>query len=326
MGASGLPAELLRYALRQEESRGTPAAARAHGCAELLVPRRHRASCLVVPHRRSDAGEPGNYRPTAMGELTMRLYAALLNERPSSVHGGGGPVRPVAGGLPVGHVHAAPRVHSAAPARMRAACGGRSPAAPLDSPGLTGCLQARATAADMAGAGAPGRARRYAANIRPLYAHAENATSVGGRRSAGVPLTRGVKQGCPLSPSLVGLLLDGLHCTCGRGRPTRAPPSPAAGGHRPWYTQTTCACWLKRPQISSAFRTSRTRTLQPSAQQSAAPKCALWCIATGPARGAPGPVWTCGGARLGCIAEYRYLGVVVSAAQGLATGLPTAPA
>jgi len=56
LGASGLPAELLRYALGQEESRGTPAAARAHGCAELLVPRRHRASCLVIPFNRQRCG------------------------------------------------------------------------------------------------------------------------------------------------------------------------------------------------------------------------------------------------------------------------------
>jgi hypothetical protein len=43
---------------------------------------------------------------------------------------------------------------------------------------------------------------------------------------------------------------------------------------------------------------------------------------TGPAAGALGPVWTCGGAPLERVAEYKYLGVVFCAEQGVAAGFP----
>jgi hypothetical protein len=61
------------------------------------------------------------------------------------------------------------------------------------------------------------------AAIQSLYANAVHAISVGGRRGASVPSARGVTQGCPLSPTLFGILLDGLHWALRARAPDAGP-------------------------------------------------------------------------------------------------------
>jgi hypothetical protein len=52
---------------------------------------------------------------------------------------------------------------------------------------------------------------RMLAAIKSLYATSSLAIKVGGRVGASIPSLTGVKQGCPLSPTLFGIFLDGLH-------------------------------------------------------------------------------------------------------------------
>ncbi len=47
--------------------------------------------------------------------------------------------------------------------------------------------------------------------IQSLYATSRLAVKIGGRVGTSVPSLTGVKQGCPLSPTLFGLFMDGLH-------------------------------------------------------------------------------------------------------------------
>ena len=49
------------------------------------------------------------------------------------------------------------------------------------------------------------------AAVKSLYATSSLAVKVGGRVGSPLPSQTGVKQGCPLSPTLFGLFLDGLH-------------------------------------------------------------------------------------------------------------------
>ena len=47
--------------------------------------------------------------------------------------------------------------------------------------------------------------------IKSLYIHADYTMQIQGRRGESIESTIGVKQGCPLSPTLFGLLMDGVH-------------------------------------------------------------------------------------------------------------------
>jgi len=53
--------------------------------------------------------------------------------------------------------------------------------------------------------------RPYARRDQSLYATSSLAIKVGGRVGTPVPSLTGIKQGCPFSPTLFGLFLDGLH-------------------------------------------------------------------------------------------------------------------
>jgi len=160
------------------------------------------------------------------------------------------------------------------------------------------------------------------AAIHSLYTNAQYAISVGGRRGAGVPSARGVKQGCPLSPTLFGLLLDSLHWEL-RARAPDAGPALACGRRVPdlgsaddfCLIATTPAGLQRLLDIAHAHLTALGMAVS-------AEKTRVMVFRTGPAEGAPAPAWTCGGAPLGQVAQYKYLGVVFSAQHGLAAGFP----
>ena len=93
-GPSGLPAELLRYAClprtHHSDADGKPP---PHILASTItdvlnaafrvgeVPRALNTSHVTPVHKRGDTAEPNNYRPIAVGEPIIRLYANMINRR-----------------------------------------------------------------------------------------------------------------------------------------------------------------------------------------------------------------------------------------------------
>jgi len=275
---------------------------------------------LVVPiHKRGDASQPGNYRPIAVGEPAMRLYAALLNQRLVAYTEAAGLRAPSQAGFRPAMSTLHPvftlqhLLDRARHLRQPLVC------CFLDLQGAYDRVPRPLLWQALARLGLHGA---MPAAIQSLYANAVYAISVGGRRGAGVPSARGVKQGCPLSPTLFGLLLDGLHWEL-RARAPDAGPALACGRRVPdlgyaddfCLIATTAADLQRLLDIAHAHLTALGMTVSTA-------KTRVMVFRTGPAEGAPAPVWTCGGAPLGRVGEYKYLGVVFSAAHGLAAGFP----
>ena len=216
-GYSGLPAELLRYA----QATATPdAPAPPHllaaalqavlNCAFLAgrVPASSNVGLVSPVFKRGDPCSPGSYRPIAVTEPLMRLYASILNARLlqfTEVHGLRAATqtgfRP---GLSTLHPLLALQhfVDSAGRARQPLFCCFLDLEQAYDRvqrPLLWAVLQRLGLHGSMLMA------------LRSFYANPSVAIKVAGRTGGCVPSCTGVRQGCPLSPTLFGLVSDGLH-------------------------------------------------------------------------------------------------------------------
>jgi hypothetical protein len=220
-GPSGLPAELLRYAVipgdRDAEGRqAAPTYVLADALSAVLncafaagaVPSTLNTSLVTPIHKRGDMIDPGNYRPIAVGEPILRMYASIIVNRLNTYMETTQLRAPTQAGFraqmstvdqhfALNHV-----ITRARRARKPLYC------CFLDLKGafdrvprtlLWEALQRR------------GVHNRMLAAIQSLYADALYAIHIRGRHGEKIQSSIGVKQGCPLSPTLFGLLLDGLH-------------------------------------------------------------------------------------------------------------------
>ncbi|KAK9836090.1 hypothetical protein WJX81_000576 [Elliptochloris bilobata] len=228
-GSSGLAAEFLRYAYGKPSSPDTPAPHRLQpALAELYnswfqagaVPDAANVSLVTPIYKRGDAAEPSNYRPIAVGEPVTRLYAALLNVRLVAYTERAGLRAPSQAGfrprLSTQHQLFCLQhlVDRATHLRQPLFC------CFLDLKGAYDRVPRALLWQALQRLGVHGR---MLGALQSLYSNAEYAINVGGRRGVGVRSTRGVKQGCPLSPTLFGLLLDGLHWALLAGAPGAGP-------------------------------------------------------------------------------------------------------
>ena len=336
-GASGLPAELLRYAQGWSPNPEEPAPhALVPALTALLncwfrsgaVPAAANVSLVTPIHKRGDAAEPSNYRPIAVGEPLLRLYAAMLNARLVAYVEREGVRAPSQAGFrpQLSTVH---QVF----ALQHLIDGARAQGRPLfccflDLKGAYDRVPRHVLWQALARCGVMGEMH---AAIQSLYAHAAYAASVGGRRGEEVVSGIGVKQGCPLSPTLFGLLLDGLHWELCFADDHSAPRLrsghvvPDLGYADDFCLLATSASHLQR-LLDAAHRYLTAIGMEVSAEKScvlvfgaAAGNPAAWTVERGEAWAeARGFVWTCGGQPLDRVQRFTYLGVQFSDAEGIA--------
>jgi hypothetical protein len=325
-GASGLPAELFRYALGVPPSPEEPpphlllpALTAMLNCwlRTGAVPAAANCSLVVPIHKCGDAAQTGNYRPIAVGEPLLRLYAVLINTRLVAYTEAAGLRAPSQAGFRPGlstkhqlftlqHL-----VDRAGHQRQPLFC------CFLDLKGAYDRVPRALLWQALQRLGVQGP---LLAAIQSLYSSAEYAISVSGRRGPGAQSACGVKQGCPLSPTLFGLLLDGLHWALLAGAPGVGPqlacgrPVPDLGYADDFCLLATSAAGLQR-LLDTAYGFLNSVGME----LSVAKTCVLVFGATAAAAAAAdGAAWTCGGVELRRVERYKYLGLIFSAKDGIA--------
>ena len=144
------------------------------------------------------------------------------------------------------------------------------------------------------------------------------AISVSSRRGPGVQSACGVKQGCPLSPTLFGLLLDGLHWALLAGAPGVAPqlacgrPVTDLGYADDFCLLATSAAGLQRLlDVASG-------SLDSVGMELSVAKTCVMAFGAASAAAAAHAAWTCGDVGLERVQRYTYLGLTFSATDGIA--------
>ena len=155
----------------------------------------------------------------------------------------------------------------------------------------------------------------------PPWLEADAATvavRINGRCGQPLESVSGVRQGCPLSPTLFGIFADGLH------RFLQAVAAADGLAIRPDMSLTDLGYADDFCLVSAA----------PDGLQRLIDAAALWCEGVGmlvsldktvvmevTGRAAPDCSWTCGGQTLRQVTEVRYLGLIFWAGQGFLPSL-----
>lgn len=133
----------------------------------------------------------------------------------------------------------------------------------------------------------------------------------------------GVKQGCPLSPTLFGLLLDGLHFTLAEQCSWAGPwlNSQLATGSLDilqdlGYADDFCLLANSPSELQKMLDVAH-GYLTSIGMEISVEKTSVMVFGTVPRRAA-GHVWTCGGAALTEVQEYKYLGLLYTRKHGIA--------
>ena len=217
-GAAAQPAEFLRYGVAPKcETDTRPpthilAAPLAHLFTEVMrrgaIPEGWKTSVITPILKRGDPADTANYRPIAVGVPLVRLYANLLNRRLMSYLEGQGLRAPTQAGfrphMSINH-HLFTLQHLIDSSRLH-----RRPlfACFVDLTAAYDCVQRPLLWEALRRKGVLGT---MLTALQGLYTDGSIAMKVGGRVGEPQPSLVGVRQGCPLSPTLFGVFMDGLH-------------------------------------------------------------------------------------------------------------------
>ena len=317
-GPAGLPAELLRYAqpASQPGQAGQP---QPHVLAPALaavldsmfqaghVPAEFNLSLVTPVFKRGDLRSTANYRAITVAEPVMRLYAAMLNQRLlqyTEQHSLRAPSQ--AGFRPklsvVHQLFSLQHISERQKQRRQ-----QLYVCFLDLKGAFDRVPRQLLWQSLQQLGLHGH---MLAAVQSLYSTASIAVKIQGQQGPAIQSETGVKQGCPLSPTLFGLLADGLH---------RALQSTAAQ----YGVQLSPGLSVTDLGYADDFALLSSTA---DGLQVLITVAATWCSAVGMQ---PSPdktvvmeltraeqpqyVWQCGGAQLRTVTQARYLGMLFQA-------------
>ena len=271
---------------------------------------------LVTPcHKRGSKDDPNNFRPIAVTHPLMRLYAGLLNTRLIQYTDEHSLRAPSQAGFRPGHSaihrffslqHMVDKQKQAGQCLYICFVDLKSAYDRVSRPVLWQVLQRLGLHGNMLQA------------IQGLCGSATVAVKINGQQGLPLVSVSGVRQGCPLSPTLFGLLADGLH----RFLQSAAAADGLAVGPDLMVTNLGYAddFWLV-----SATADGLQRIID---------VVALWCDAVGmlpssdktvvmemTGQQSAGGSWSCGGHALRQVSEVRYLGAIFQSGQGFLPSL-----
>ena len=319
-GPLGQPAELLRYAAVTPRSGEPPP---PHALAPVLaavltammrsgtVPDRLNGSLETPVFKKGSQLDTANYRPIAVTEPIMRLYAGILNRRLLAfTEGQGFRAASQAGfrpGLSVLHQifalqHLIDRQQHDRSQLFVCMWDLKGAYDRVSRPLLWQVLQRLGVTGAMLGA------------VQSLYSNASVSVRVAGRHGPALPSRTGVKQGCPLSPTLFGLFADGLHAFLqGVASSSGVPVGPSLVvtdlGYADDFVLTSPSQAGLQLLIDAAELWCTAVGMQPSpgkilcSELTAADTPAFECM--------------CAGSPLECVQEVRYLGAFFAPGAGM---------
>lgn len=324
-GILGLPSELLRYAKLHPEARANPQvhvlvpalskvlnAAFQHG----NIPAAINVGLVSPVLKRGDPLDTNNYRPITITDPLLRLYAGILNARVlqyteshqlrAETQTG---FRP---GLSTTHQLFALQI------LIDDAFASNSPlyACFLDFKGAYDNVQRELLWQVLQKLGIHGN---MLAAIQSLYQDSTLAVNINGRYGKSVPSKTGLKQGCPLSPTLFGLFADGLHrflkLRCPQEGPCLADGTKVADlGYADDFVLLAKSPDSLQKLIDAVLDFCALMGLQLSV-----PKTKVLVFTKAPVA----PVQcSCLGVQLELVTEFKYLGIVCTADTGLLGTFP----
>jgi hypothetical protein len=325
-GMQGLPSELLRYAkLEPDPEKPPPVNVLAPVLTEVLnaafqvgvVPAEVNGSLVTPVFKKGDPLCTENYRPIAVTEPIMRLYASILNSRLVKftednnlrAHTQSG-FRPKLSTLHSVFAlqHFVDRAKADGHQLYICFLDLKAAYDTVQRPLLWQVLQRLGVHGPMLAA------------LQSLYKDSGLTININGRYGKTVHSHTGVKQGCPLSPTLFGLYIDGMHRFLMSSGPLQVP-SLSSGVYVPDLAYADdVALMATSPQglqrlIDLVCEFCAFMGMIVSVAKT---KVLVFNIAF------PGPFqWTCEGQQLEIVVDFKYLGIVFNALHGMAVTFPT---
>ena len=321
-GSAGLPAELLRYAQpAAQPGQQQP----GHILVPVLtaavnsmfrtgnVPAAFNLSLVTPVFKRGDQRSTANYRPIAVAEPIMRLYASILNQRIlayTEQHGMRAPSQ--AGFRPkLSVVHQLFTLQHLSERQKQ-----RRQQLYVCFLDLKGAFDRVARNLLWQALQRLGLHGRMLAAVCSLYSTATIAVRVQGQQGPTLQSETGVKQGCPLSPTLFGLLADGLHRSLQPTAASGVQLSPGLSvtdlGYADDFALVSSTAEGLQTLISTAAAWCAAVGMQPSPDKTVVMEMTR--------AGQPEHSWYCTGTQLRCVQQARYLGMLFRSGQGF---LPT---